>query len=111
MLQYEHPEIETSSGTGIDEIGDTTLDITSWARERAEMLQGLYIHLIVYVVVNAGLFGINWLTRSQGGTWWFIWPIVGWGIGLLVHLVTVAFPVFSDRWVQTKAEELRMRRM
>lgn len=98
MLQYEHPDI------------DTAPDREGWARERAEMLQGLYIHTLVYVVVNIGLFGINWLTRSQGGTWWFVWPLMGWGIGLLVHIVTVAFPVFSNRWVDRKADQLVRRR-
>ena len=42
------------------------------ARERAEAIQGLYIHLLVYVVINAGLFGINWLTRGDSGVWWFL---------------------------------------
>ena len=61
-------------------------DVT--ARKRAEELQGYYIHLSVYVAVNLGLFLINSLTRD-GGTWWFYWPMLGWGIGLVVHtLVT-----------------------
>ena len=73
------------------------------AKQRAEQLQGFYIHLIVYVVVNAGLFAINVITRGDGG-WWFYWPLAGWGIGLLVHAATL-LRVFSPDWVEKKARE------
>jgi len=39
------------------------------ALERAEMLQGYYTHLLVYVVVNTGLFFINLFTRGNDGGW------------------------------------------
>jgi len=37
------------------------------ALRRAETLQAYYTHLLVYGVVNAGLFFINLLTRGDGG--------------------------------------------
>ena len=81
------------------------------ARERAEALQGLYIHLLVFVVINAGLFGINWLTRGDdGGGWWAIWPLLGWGIGLLVHILVIVAPVFSPAWVDRRADRLMTKR-
>ena len=77
-----------------------------WARERAEMLQGLYIHITVFVVANLGLFGINYFTRGDDGSWWFYWPLLIWGIGLAIHqLVTVA-PFFTEAWVERKAESI-----
>ena len=76
------------------------------ARERAEALQGLYIHLLVYVVINACLFGINWFARGDDGGWWFYWPLLGWGIGLLIHVLVVVAPVFSPQWVERKAERI-----
>lgn len=79
------------------------------AAERAEMLQGYYIHLLVYVVVNVGLFLINLLTRGQGGTWWFYWPLAGWGIGLAVHTLVVFSGVFSEGWKERKTAELYRR--
>ena len=79
------------------------------ARERAEMLQGFYIHLLVYLVVNAGIFAINWFTTGGDGGWWFQWSLIGWGIGLAVHTVVVIAPVFSDQWVDRKAERLMHR--
>lgn len=76
------------------------------ARERAEAIQGMYIHLLVYVVVNAGIFGINWVTTGGDGPWWFYWPLLGWGIGVLIHLLTVAFPVFGSNWIDRKTEQI-----
>jgi hypothetical protein len=76
------------------------------AHKRAEDLQGLYIHVLVYIVVNLGLFALNWLQRGDGGGWWFQWATLGWGIGLLIHVLVIAAPVFSDDWTDRKAERL-----
>ena len=73
------------------------------AKRRAEAIQGFYIHLIVYLVVNAGLFALNAIQRDGGG-WWFYWAAAGWGIGLLVHAATL-LRVFSPDWVERKAQE------
>jgi 2TM domain len=43
----------------------------------------LYINLFVYVVINTGLFAINYFTKGENGVWWFYWPLIGWGIGLM----------------------------
>lgn len=76
------------------------------AHERAEMMQGLYIHLLVYAVINLGLFGINWLTSGDNGGWWFQWPLLGWGVGLLVHVLVTIAPVFSPDWADRRAERM-----
>ena len=79
------------------------------ALERAETLQGYYIHLLVYAVVNTGLFFINLLTKGDGGGWWFYWVLAGWGIGLVIHTMVVVAGVFSEGWKERKAEELYRR--
>ena len=85
--------------------------IPDWARERAEMLQGLYIHLLVFVFINAGLFLINWFTRGDDGTWWFYWPLMTWAVfGLGIHLMVVVAPVFTSEWAERKARRLAERR-
>lgn len=38
------------------------------------------------MLVNIGLFTINALTE---GTWWFSWPLMGWGVGLGIHALVV----------------------
>ncbi len=75
-----------------------------WARERAEAMQGFYIHLLVYFVVNGGLFLINWATKGADGGWWAIWPLMGWGVGLAIHALTIAVPVFSEDWTERRAQ-------
>ena len=44
-----------------------------------------YVHLGVYVAVNALLIAIN-LSASPDALW-FQWPLLGWGIGLGTHAV------------------------
>jgi hypothetical protein len=52
------------------------------AKRRVDMKMGFYVHLLVFVLVNAGLFAINAL---QGGHRWHTWPLMGWGLALTVH--------------------------
>ena len=56
------------------------------ARARAKELRDFYTHATVYVLVDIGLFVINVLT---GWGWWFYWPLLGWGIGLGIHALSV----------------------
>ena len=42
-----------------------------------------YTHLVIYVVVMAVLVVINLVTSP--GYIWFIWPLIGWGIGVFFH--------------------------
>jgi hypothetical protein len=76
------------------------------ARERAQALQGLYVHLLVYTVINSGLFLINWVTRGTEGAWWFYWPLLGWGVGLAIHVMTIVSPIFSPEWADRRAERM-----
>lgn len=84
----------------------TSPEIPAWARERAEMLQGLYIHFLVFALMNSGLFFINWATRGEDGAWWFLWVLVLWGVGLLIHVAITVTPVFRSDWVEKRAERI-----
>lgn len=94
---------------------DTTVEspadqVHKWARQRAEMVQGLYIHFLVFAVINAGLFALNWVTRADNGSWWFLWPLLIWGIGLIVHVLVTVVPVFSPEWAERRAQLILSRR-
>jgi hypothetical protein len=52
------------------------------ARRRLAALKGFYVHLIVFVLVIAGLLIINSLT---GGPWWVALVFFAWGLGVLAH--------------------------
>jgi hypothetical protein len=70
------------------------------ARQRVQAIKGFYLHLTVYMLVNAGLFLINLLTAPA--IFWFYWPLLGWGIGLAAHAVAI-FGV--GRWLGADWEE------
>ena len=56
------------------------------ARRRVEALKAFYTHLIVFALVLAGLTIINVVT---GGPWWVQWVLLGWGVGIIAHALTV----------------------
>ena len=70
-----------------------------------ESLKGFYVHLTIYLIVNAFIFGINMITSPK--TYWFYWPLLGWGIGLLIHAVSVfLFEGFLGKdWEERKVKE------
>ena len=63
------------------------------AKKRVEVKMGFYIHLAVYVGVNILLIVINVAASPQ--YLWFKWPLLGWGIGLFFHGMSIF--VFSGR--------------
>ena len=79
------------------------------ALQRAETLRAYYTHLLVFVVVSAGLFFINLLTRGDDGSWWFYWPLAVWGIAIAIHTLVVFGGVFSQDWKLRKADEIYRR--
>ena len=76
------------------------------AKERVEAIKGFYIHLTVYVVVNLILFSINMIVSPAG--LWFFWPLMGWGVGLAIHALSVLGfgRWFSADWEEKKIAEL-----
>jgi hypothetical protein len=74
------------------------------AKKRVEDLKGFYTHVAIYLIVNTGLFLINALTSD---TWWFYWPMIGWGIGLAAHAVALfSEGRFGRAWEERKMREL-----
>ncbi|AMA72868.1 MULTISPECIES: 2TM domain-containing protein [Aneurinibacillus] len=75
------------------------------AKKRVKALKGFYIHLVVFILVNIGLFFID-LLFSRDSTW-FYFPLFGWGIGLLAHGITVLGfgGLFGSEWEKKKIQE------
>jgi hypothetical protein len=76
------------------------------ARKRVQMKRGLAVHLLLYVTVNAMLVVI-WAVTGRGYPW-FIWPLAGWGIGVVANAVAVAMELLAP---EQQAIEREMRRM
>ncbi|MCC0179622.1 2TM domain-containing protein [Waterburya agarophytonicola K14] len=75
------------------------------AKRRVRVLKGFYIHLATYIAVMALLLLIDFLT---GGGWWFYWPLLGWGIGIVAHAFTV-FGIkgfLGSEWEEKKTRDL-----
>ena len=79
------------------------------AKKRVAEIKGFYIHLGVYLIVNAGLFAINMITNPDN--LWFYWPLLGWGVGVAIH--AFAFIIegrwLGAEWEQRKIEQLVLR--
>lgn len=76
------------------------------ARRRARALREFYAHLTVYVIMNVLFFTIDVLTP---GKMWFYWPLIGWGIGIAFHGVSVfaSSRLFGEEWEERKFQEYR----
>jgi hypothetical protein len=59
----------------------TSDDIERLARKRAGAKLGWLIHAVVFVLVNALLVAIS----VSSGKPWAIFPLMGWGLGLVIH--------------------------
>ena len=85
-------EAKPQPGTG----GGVESETVRRARRRAAAETGFYIHFISYLGVMALLALINVLTTP--GYPWFLWPAMGWGIGVLSHYMAV----FGSRAVRER---------
>ena len=54
------------------------------AIKRLKQKREFSAHLLAFIVVNAFLV-ILWATVAERGFFWPMFPILGWGIGLLFH--------------------------
>ncbi len=82
------------------------------ARKRVKAKKDFYQHLTSYTVLSIFFFLLNAVTSF--GIWWFYWPMMGWGIGLLFHYFsTFGFPgtnLEDPEW-EERAVEQELRRM
>jgi transcriptional regulator with XRE-family HTH domain len=75
------------------------------ALARVRRVKRFYIHLIQYLIVIPALALINVVTSP--GYWWFVWPALGWGIGLAAHGASVfgAVGLFDGAWEKRQVEK------
>jgi hypothetical protein len=68
----------------------TELEEYQKARDRVQEIKGFYAHAAMYLLANAGLAVLNLATlKKNDSVIWFIWPLIGWGIALAVHAISV----------------------
>ncbi|MDQ7961321.1 2TM domain-containing protein [Flavobacterium lindanitolerans] len=76
------------------------------AQKKVEDIKGFYGNLTSYIVVNIGLAALNLITSPSH--LWFLYPAIGWGIGVAVHGMTVFnyMPFLGSDWEEKKIREL-----
>ncbi|MBE7368580.1 2TM domain-containing protein [Ramlibacter pallidus] len=84
-------------------------DIDRLARKRAGAKLGWYVHAAVYLVVNVGMFAAwQFGLRSRP---WSAYPVLGWGLGLVLHGLSVFVLGGGSAWreqlVQRERDRLR----
>lgn len=84
-------------------------DIDRIARRRAGAKLGWYIHALVYLVVNLFLFALS--AYALGERRWSVYPMLGWGLGLVLHGVAVfvlgSGSSLRERLIEKERERLR----
>jgi uncharacterized membrane protein len=88
-------------------------EIYEKAKKRVEEKKGFYAHLCVYLAMNL-LIVVIWLVTSLGNYPWFIFPVGGWGVIVILHALFV-FVFHKDAlWEKTalerEAEKIRKKR-
>jgi hypothetical protein len=82
-------------------------DMRRLAERRADAKLGFRNHAFIFAMVNAGLAGVNLITSP--GYLWFVWPLGGWGMGLLSHGLSVHGVMIGDREAMVERELARLR--
>jgi 2TM domain len=75
------------------------------ASKQVREIKGFYGHLTSYVIVLAILIYLN--LKYTPEYLWFIWTMLGWGIGLLSHAIRVFnwFPFLNKEWEERKIKQ------
>lgn len=83
-------------------------EIDRLARKRAGAKLGWYIHATVYLLVNIVVFAMS--RYAFGERPWSVFPLLGWGLGLALHGVSVFVlgkgSGIRERMVQKERERL-----
>lgn len=84
-------------------------EIEHLARRRAGAKMGWYIHACLYLTVNVFLFAISYY--GLGHKRWSVFPALGWGVGLVLHGISVFVlgkgSAFRERLVARERERLQ----
>ncbi len=75
------------------------------AMEYVQELKSFYMHAMTFVVINIFLILLNLI--SSPGYLWFLWVLLGWGLGLSLHAVYTFdwFSLFDSEWEKKQIEK------
>lgn len=75
------------------------------AKAQVAEIKGFYSHLTIYLIFVCVFITLN---VYSGGFFWAIFPIAGWGLGVLGHANNTFNwnPLFSKDWEERKIKEI-----
>jgi signal transduction histidine kinase len=101
MARYERRHGKKADGSPAEPLSPEE-DAARRARRRARAVVGFYTHLMSYLGVIAFLALMNLMTTRYP---WFLWPALGWGIGLFSHyMATFGSQMLRERYVDPVLE-------
>lgn len=76
------------------------------AQKKVKAIREFYEHLMVFILVTVILIAINLTTSPE--YLWFIWAVMGWGIGVVAHGMKAfaVSPFFNKEWEERKIKEI-----
>lgn len=88
-------------------------DLSENEREAVEYvrdIKGFYTHLAAYLICVAAMIAANLIMNPDH--LWFVWPVLGWGLGLASHGLAVfeIFSLFGVGWEKRQIENRLNRR-
>jgi hypothetical protein len=78
------------------------------ARKRVKAKKGFYAHLASYLAVGAFFLAMNLITLGGSREIWFFYPLLPWGVGLLIHYFTIFGLPGRERAMSESWEEAQM---
>ena len=76
------------------------------ARKRVKQKKGFYVHLSVFIAV--GIFFLTMNLVTDPWDLWFFYPLMPWGVGLLIHYFGIFGLPGKNRVLTNKWEEQEM---
>lgn len=73
------------------------------AQKRVKEIKAFYAHLACYCIVIPVIIYVN--LEFSPHYYWFIYSVIGWGSGLLIHGLAV-FVLNNSSWEERKIKEL-----
>ena len=105
--------------TDLDRLKEPTMDNPSpdirpdeaLALAHVRKVKAFYVHLTQYLIVIPILAVVN--LTSYPNYLWFVWPALGWGLGLLAHGAAVfnVVPFLDGAWERRQVEKFLGRKL
>ena len=79
-------------------------ELLKLAKRRVFLKKAIQWHMIIFLIINAFLCVIYYLA-TPGGYFWPRWSILGWGIGLILHIAVTGVALSSSGSKQDLVEK------